>query len=426
MADHSNNSAAPDVETLAALIDESSLDSADGFMLQNDVSADMAMMLRDRIRQDQPDRRWRDLHESAHVLTQAGVVIPEFDGSFRLSRELPPGKVVIAVARNHHHLRLEPPDFPLPGGASRQQWSVYVAEPPRQHRCTLTWTSPPDEDGQRWTIEAALWWELSDPAKAAAKALTELTPQLIEQAAHPASGSAVSIPNSTGKQILFEQRMARLLFDCGITAECAIRILREGAAEPARRSTVEKSPPGPPAIPPQPPARRSAAVPPPLPRSRTPRDQEFLELLIASMTELLEDREFDEYFDSALHTFITNASGRHGRLSPQAVSLLSQHACALQESVRVAGLDVESARVLTRRAVDAVLRDSDLPEFLDLLRAGRSGQHVLRRHLVARVVTLLNEDPSILPHSGEWRRRPGMPGFLQMREDRLEYDESYV
>lgn len=219
MSDHLFDSAPPDLELVANLIDGSSLGCQEAFKAQNDVPLDVVMRLRGRARQDVPDRHWDSLPESVSVLTWVMGVVPNFDGSFPFDSSIPVDGKILALNRGGQCLELEPPRYCLPGGAHRQEWNVFIVEADQACRCKLEWLRP---EGR---IEAAIWWELVEPEKAAQHHLKDISSQLLPLAAQHLGYGVRDVPDTVGKQVLFENALSHILRERGISAECAVRIV---------------------------------------------------------------------------------------------------------------------------------------------------------------------------------------------------------
>ncbi|GLH99911.1 hypothetical protein [Phytohabitans aurantiacus] len=222
MFEHNFEPPPPDLRLIADLIDGSSLGDIDAFEAQNEVPAGVTMHLRDRARQDAPARLWDTLPESDVVLRKVGKVFPNVDGSF-IPPSLPPDGTVLAVNSLGQCRLLDPVALSLPGGPDRRHWKIYVGVTDDAFRWRLQYLFL-DSGQPRWTVDAAIWWQLAEPEKAASTNLLTLTPALLLEAASRLGYSVGRPPDTVGKQLLYEYAVMQLLRERGVTAECAIRV----------------------------------------------------------------------------------------------------------------------------------------------------------------------------------------------------------
>lgn len=443
MSDHPFDPAPPDLELIAQLIDDSSLGSAEAFEAQNEVPPGIAMSLRDRARQDAPDRRWHSLPASASVLATVTAVVPNVDGSFDVAEPIPVDRRILAVNRGGECLELDPPLFRLPGGVHRQEWTIYRTEAEQAYRCTLQWLAParPEQHGQ-WAIEAAIWWEATEPDKAAQHHLTALTADLLPAAAHRLGYALDNVPDTVGKQILFENSLSHVLRERGIAAECAVRIVwqdRPGQHEPALRPSPTPPPfrpaghysPG--AADPPPPARPGAADQPAELTSR---------YVIDAMNELHQEGRVDyshEYLTLAARALARSRSERDSWLDPGSETVPDVSGAAyvltlLNEALRVAGLQVDDARA---RIVDFLetfsgttgsgLFETVVDDCVGCRPGG--GQLPFMANIMARVVMAGVGGPSrerpLFPPSQDSPRQ--VRGDIEARrQERYEYDGQFA
>jgi len=453
MSDHPFDPAPPDLARIARLIDGSSLGCEEAFEAQNEVPPSIAMSLRDRARQDAPDRRWHSLPESATVLTTVTAVVPNADGSFDVGHPLLVDRRILAVNRGGQCLELEPPLFRLPGGVHRQEWTVYQTEIEQAYRCTLQWLAPapPGQRGQ-WAIEAAIWWEATEPDKAARHHLAVLAPELLPAAADQLGYAMENVPDTVGKQILFENALSHVLRERGIAAECAVRIVwhdRPGRDEPA----LPRLPTSPPLLPTVR-FNQGGAETVPMPSRQSPTDQPAelsSRYVIEAMSELHLEGRVDyspEYLTLTARALTRSRSARESWLGPDAeadpddfdagslsdVSGAAYVLTLLNEALRVSGLQVDDARV---RIVDFLetfsstagsgLFESLVEDCMDCRPGG--GQLPFMATIMARIVVAEVGNPSrerpLFPPSQDSPRQ--VRGDIEARrQERYEYDGQFA
>jgi hypothetical protein len=321
----------PDLQLIADLIDDSSLGALDAFEAQNEVPTDIAMRLRNRIRQDVPDRQWDSLPESTAVLRHIATVFPDANGSFVLPKPPSPGQAILAVSRSRQTLELDLSAPVLPGGADRQHWEIYVPATKDACRCQL---EVPIEAyaSSLWTIEVAIWWQLTEPVKAASTGQFKLTNDLITRVVDRLGYVKPRVPDTVGKQILFEYAFSQMLLERGITAECAVRIRSSDHPVSDAQVTVDPLTPS-----------LHASTTNPFTSSR--RASSITTHVVNGMAEL-----HSEGRTSASEEYMSLLRDRFRASLKSFAYALS----LLDEALRVMGVQVDEARSVVRHVVDAV------------------------------------------------------------------------
>ncbi|MFG2010786.1 hypothetical protein ACGFNF_17105 [Micromonospora sp. NPDC048868] len=438
-----SDSTPPDLELIAQLIDDSSLGCREAFEAQNDIPLDSAMRLRGLTRQDVPDRQWDSLPESSTVLVSLISVVPNLDGSLPVDNPLPADRELLAVSRDGQCLELKPPRYCLPGGAHRQEWNILVAETGQAYRCKLEWLVPvPLENRGSVAIEAAIWWELAEPEEAARHQLNALSSDLIPIAARRLGYAGSEIPDSIGKQILFENALSQVLREHGISAECAVRVVRRDQCgqqqEPAGQQPES-------ALPSEPTLSKVRSDDGPVPGAQAravspkeaaelPRDAEY----IVNLMELLHREGGINYLPEYVSLLARGIRLRReavGRLPGELDVRGAAYVLTLvDEALRIAGMQVDDARDRIVQWVSSVSLDRTLETTVEACAGCRAGQRGLPA-LVGMVVRMLLGVESEVPY----RRTPfprsrtadGLPlplvGDMEARrQGRYEYDGQFA
>uniref|UniRef100_UPI003F49A4B9 hypothetical protein n=1 Tax=Actinoplanes sp. CA-084688 TaxID=3239901 RepID=UPI003F49A4B9 len=401
MTDHTPQSPPPDLDTIADLMNASSLGSPDALLAQNEVDPQMAMKLRDKVYLDSIPREWDSIPMASIVLVQQGdSIYPDLDGSvYPTPAETIAGQQYFARNQRSGTVQEFRVGDKLPGGKARDWWDIWLAESGRRRSFLSHSVTTPEG---MWIVEAAVLWQLKDPAEAIAASVQSdasgdssinistnglLSASIGEELAAGRSEQLLSLK----QQVRVEQRIVRELSKLGVAAECIIGVRQQsppqqldteyppsliGEETPAARGVVD-----PPAGPPlrSTTQRTPDQTPPPRVtdrRSRTlPRDERdvplpqeillFLEQAIdAVLGTDIRRTSIEELprLEDAFRRYLMEDEIRYGD------SAMVADFVALVEVLRIYGMDVEEAEAVVTFSVEHTYKRFDRPNSDDIMK----------------------------------------------------------